>query len=205
MRSLRIAAFLACCALAACKTSGGAYGQSGDERLEAAVSEKGSTEGAEEASKEKYCSDLTAKVKDNKSEEKPEPERLKSMSELFVDAKTRALKMEEAVAKNTDLMYSEKADVVKANLEECRSVAADTRSDFDRLVREICELPVIQEVQGQQKVNVPRLDFTLLRAAITTLDPDDKDTLFNKVDLAEKKTGGKKAAAATPPADGKKK
>lgn len=196
----RLAAVLVFLLAAACRSSGGAYGPGSDERLEAETTQKASAEGSDDATKTN-CAELGKKLKENKSEEKPEADRLQGMNELFVDAKGRYTKLDDAVGKNPDLVYAEHAAAVKANLDECRHVFADVRSELDRFLREVCDLPVIQEVQGNAKVNVARLDYGLIRTAIGTLDPDDKDMLLAKVDAAEKKTGAAKGGA--PP--GKKK
>jgi hypothetical protein len=187
MHPMRLTAFVAV-ALSGCAHP--AYGPSSDQRLESATSEKGSAEGAEV--KDVRCNDLAQKLKDSRNEDKPEAERLQGLIDIFTNAKERFGKLDDAVAKNPDLVYSADGESIKANLDECRAFFADARSDLDRYIREVCDLPVIQELQGGKTVNVARIDFGLLRGAITTLDPDDKDVLMGKIDAAEKKVGSAK-------------
>jgi hypothetical protein len=184
--TLKLPLLPACAALAACPAHS-AYGPGGDERLESTLSESASTEGADAASLK--CDELQKKLKAIRVEERGEKERLKILSEVFEGARTNMNKLDDAVAANPDLLYGTAGDQVKSNLEDCRSTFADVRSELDRSVRDIVDLPVIQELQGKSMVNVPRLDFAVLRSTITTLDPDDKDVLLSKVDAAEKKVG----------------
>ncbi|MGC4113317.1 MAG: hypothetical protein QM765_01295 [Myxococcales bacterium] len=159
------------------------------------------------------CSDLKDKFMQSRDSEVPESERMQKMSEVFTAAKDRWQKLDEAVSKNPDLLYSSSADSIKASLDECRSFYAEVRSDFDRFVREVCDLPVIKDVSNSK--DVARIDLGVLRNGIVALDPDDKDVLIGRVEVAEKKTGYTKAAPAakkeeparsTPPAkEGKKK
>lgn len=165
-----------------------AYGPSSDARLEAATSSSTSSEGADVAGLK--CGELKGKFAVSRDSEVPESERLTKMTEVFVAAKERSTKLDDAVAKNPDLLYSAEADVIKANLDECRTFFADVRSDFDRFIRDLCDLPVIKDVASSR--DVARVELGVLRAAITALDSDDKDVLMNKVDAAERKTGGGK-------------
>jgi hypothetical protein len=184
MRLTLAAALSACLALLGCAHP--AYGPSSDARLETATGEGASGEGGADAASLK-CTDLKAKFDDARNTEKPESERMQGMNEVFTAAKERHTRLEEAVSKNPDLLYSSNADQIKQNRDECNSFFADVRSDFDRFIRDVTDLPVIKDVQAKE--DVARIDLTVLRNAITSLDSDDKDVLLGKVDAAEKKVG----------------
>jgi uncharacterized protein YcaQ len=192
MRSTRLAPAMLLTALAgACATAGGAYGPSSDQRLEEATAARPSTEGAEVSSVR--CSDLPPRLKDAKNDDKPEAERLTTETELYTAAKDRFTKLDEAAMRNPDLLYAADGEAIKAAREECQSFYADARSELDRTVREICEMPVIQEVQGAKTVGVARMDFKLVRNAVEALSPDDKDALLGKLDAAERRVAPKAA------------
>jgi hypothetical protein len=175
-----------------------AYGPSSDQRLEDSTTAKRSTEGADVASVK--CTDLVPRLREAKSEEKPEGERLSVLIELFNSAKDRHTKLDEAVSRNPDLIYLAGGENTKANRDECRVFFADVRSDLDRFVREISDMPVIQEVQGNRTVGVARLDYALVRTALEALAPDDKDVLTARIDSAEKRVGSARPAKDPKPA-----
>lgn len=174
-----------------------AYGPTSDQRLENSLSEGASTEGADATAIK--CADLKKKFDESRDADVPEGDRMHKMTDVFTNAKERSTKLDEAVSKNPDLLFGGNADVIKANLDECRSFYAEVRSDFDRFIRDVCDLPVIKDVASNK--DVARLDLGVLRGAIVALDPDDKDVLIGKVETAEKKTGYTKAAAPTPATD----
>ncbi len=193
MRPTRFAA-AALSSLLGASCAHSAYGPSSDQRLEDSTTAKRSTEGADVASVK--CSDLIPRLREAKSEEKPEGERLSIMTELFASAKDRQSKLEQAISRNPDLIYLSDGENIKANRDECQTFFADVRSDLDRFVREISEMPVIQEVQGSRTVSVARIDYSLVRTALEALAPDDKDALTARIDNAEKKVGTAKPAKA---------
>jgi hypothetical protein len=59
--------------------------------------------------------------------------------------------------------------------------------EFDTYVRELVDVPTVQEIKGGNTVTVARLDFNTLRQAIETLNPEDKEQLLMKVGNAEKR------------------
>ncbi len=65
-------------------------------------------------------------------------------------------------------------------------------------------MPTVQEIKGGNTVTIARLDFNTLRQAIETLDPDDKDSLLNRVGNAEKKVSAAAEPAEEPAAGGGK-
>lgn len=187
MRTPSFAALLAALAAASCAHS--AYGPSSDQRLEDATSSKMSTEGADVATIR--CADLIPRAQESKSEEKPEADRLNIKAEVFTAARERHTKLDDAVTRNPDLIYSPNGDTIKANRDECQSFFADARSDLDRFVREVCEPLLIQDISGK---TVARLDFSVIRNALEALGPEDKDVLLAKVEAAERKVGAAKPA-----------
>ena len=65
-------------------------------------------------------------------------------------------------------------------------MTADVRLELESLIREIMQVLVVDEVKGGQTIKVARMDFAPLRGAIEKLELDDRDTLFNKINNAEK-------------------
>jgi hypothetical protein len=61
----------------------------------------------------------------------------------------------------------------------------------------LVDVPTVQEIKGGNTVTIARLDFNTLRQAIETLNPDDKDTLLNRVSNAEKKVSASAEPAET--------
>ncbi|MBI5544379.1 MAG: hypothetical protein HY901_10845 [Deltaproteobacteria bacterium] len=183
-----VSALCACLLAVACAHP--AYGPDSDQRLETAISERASSEGADVAGLK--CSDLKPKLEDARNADQPESERLQTMTTVFTTAKERALKLDDAVTRNPDLLYGASGEAIKSNLEECRAFFADVRSDFDHFIRDVCDLPILKDVQTNR--DVARLDLSILRDAITVLDPDDKDILIGRVENAERKTGSTKPA-----------
>lgn len=185
MGSIRsLVVLTAALALASCNKAR-IYGPPGEERLEAAVSEGNNSEGGEVG--KIRCVELQQKLKECKLDDRNEEDRVEAMTSLFLEAQKRFEQIEAATARNPDLLYGTQAEAVKTGYDECRAALADTRSDLDRYVREVCEQPLLQDMHGNK--NVARLDFSSVRAAIEALQPDDKDALFGKLDAAEKKAG----------------
>lgn len=188
---MRTSALLCCLATVGCAT-GAAYGPSSDARLDSATSARGESSETDKATlsmADKGCSDVAPKLQAARNDEKPEVDRLKMYSDLYADLKNRVSVLDEGLQKNPDLKYKEGAQKVQDALDQCNQTYADVKNEFERFLREICELPIVQEVRGGAKVNVPRLDFGAVRDAIDVLNPDDKDGLIAKVETAEKKVG----------------
>ncbi len=172
--------------------SGSAYGPSGDQRLEAAVQDRGEQSDSDQRTlsmAEKRCADAPTRLALARSDEKPEAERLRTYVELYVDLKNRVTVLDEGLQKNPDLKYKEGGQKAVSALEECNQTYADVRNEFERFIRELCDMPVVQEIKGGSKHNVARLDFDIVREAIDTLAPDDRESLYAKMEAAEKKVG----------------
>lgn len=183
----------AVCACAALACAHPAYGPSGDVRLETAVSDGDNLDGAKAT--EFRCAELKPKYDEAKNPDRAEGERMQALMDVYVATKERSSQIEDAIARNPDLLYSRAAEVIKVNVDECRSFLADVRGDFDRFVRDVTDLPVIKEIQGNK--DVARIDLAVVRDAIAALDPEDKDVLMKRVEAAEKKVESAKPAPAS--------
>jgi hypothetical protein len=127
---------------------------------------------------------------------RPETDRLMDYINLYESLKKRTQTFEEAMARNPDLQYREGANVIVNSKEVCIQQTADVRVEFETYVRELVDVPTVQEIKGGNTVTIARLDFNTLRQAIETLSPDDKDTLLNRVANAEKKVSSATAPAS---------
>ena len=113
----------------------------------------------------------------------------------------RTQTFEEAMTRNPDLQYREGAGAIVNAKEVCIQQTADVRVEFETYMRELVDVPTVQEIKGGNTVTIARLDFNTLRQAIEALAPDDKDSLLNRVAAAEKKvaatTGASEDSATT--------
>ncbi len=161
---------------------------SSDERLERATSRKGAKEqlGAAELAKVR-CDDTQEFLTKAQNESRPEGERLQTYVDLYESLVTRSSKFDEAMNRNPDLAYQEGTQDLVAAREKCIQLTADIKVAFETYVRELVELPTVQEIRGGSPVVVARLDFNILRGAIEKLGPDDREQLLSRVAAAEKK------------------
>ena len=161
---------------------------SSEERLERETQSKDpkSAATADQLSKIK-CNDVNETLQKARNENRPEGDRLQTYIELFESLLQRRTKFEDAMSRNPDLAYQEGSQALVAAREECVQQSADVRVEFERYVREIIDVPTVQEIRGGSTVVVARLDFAVLRQAIETLNADDRDSLLNRVSNAEKK------------------
>ena len=118
---------------------------------------------------------------------RPETERVSDYIELYKDLHNKTQTFEQVMARNPDLEYREGSQRFSAARDVCVQQTADTRVEFDRYVRELVDLPTVQELKGGNTLTVARLDFDTLREAIETLSPEDKETLLSRVASAEKR------------------
>lgn len=161
---------------------------SSEERLERETSraEIKGLASAEELAKVK-CDDTSEPLRKARDENKPETDRIIAYTELFSSLKKRTVTFDEAMARNPDLAYQEGSQALVSARELCIQQTADVKVEFDRYVRELVDVPTVQEIKGGQTVIVARLDFGTLKTAIETLNTDDRDQLLNRVNNAEKK------------------
>ncbi|WP_225411274.1 hypothetical protein [Stigmatella hybrida] len=118
---------------------------------------------------------------------RPETDRLMDYITLFSSLRKRTQTFEEAMLRNPDLQYREGAGAIVAAKDTCIQQTEDVKVEFETYMRELVDVPTVQEIKGGNAVTIARLDFDTLRQAIETLAPDDKEQLLNRVANAEKK------------------
>jgi hypothetical protein len=161
---------------------------SSDERLERATQKnevKGSDTAADLAKIK--CDDTNNELNKARNDSRPETDRVVSYKELFDSLKVRVARFDEAMSRNPDLQFQEGSQEIVNAKETCVQNMADVKVEFETYVRELVNVPTVQEIKGGSTVVVARLDFGVLREAIEALNPDDRDSLLNKVSNAEKK------------------
>jgi hypothetical protein len=132
------------------------------------------------------CDDITSSLSKARDDSAPEEKRLATYTDLFDQVKERNARFDEALNRNPDLAYQEGSAEVIAARDGCIQSAADVRLDFEGLVREIINLPVVDEYRDGKPVKAARLNFEILRDAIEKLALDDKDALLTRLANAEK-------------------
>jgi hypothetical protein len=147
------------------------------------------------------CENTGEELNKARNVNRPETERLTDYITLYDSLRKRTQTFEEAMSRNPDLQYREGAGNIVNAKEVCIQQTADVRVEFETYVRELVDVPTVQEIRGGNTVTIGRLDFNTLRQAIDTLALDDKDTLLNRVASAEKKvsvSAPEESPAATP-------
>lgn len=132
------------------------------------------------------CADVTAELTKARDESAPEDKRISTYSDLFDRVKERTTKFEDALARNPDLAYQEGSSEIISARDSCIDAQTEVRNDFENLVREIVQVPVVDDYKDGKAVKAARMDFGPLRDAIEQLDLDDKDSLNARLDNAEK-------------------
>lgn len=132
------------------------------------------------------CDDIASELTKAKDDSAPEDKRISTYMELFDKVKERTSKFDEAISRNPDLVYQEGSAQVMSARDGCNQSQADVRYDFERLVREIVALPVVDDIRDGKPVKAARLSFDTLREALEKLDLDDKETLMMRLANAEK-------------------
>lgn len=161
---------------------------SSDERLERATQFKplNETAGAAELAK-LSCSDIEAELAKARDVNRNETDRVMAYIELYDGLKKKRDTFHEAMAKNPDLAYREGSEQYIAARDVCVQQTADVEMEFGQYVRELVEVPTVQDIKGGNTVTVARLDFNTLRQAIASLAPEDREALVARVNTAEKK------------------
>ncbi len=169
---------------------------SSDERLdrETRKSDSFRSSTAEDLLKLK-CEDISAELSKARDESAPEDKRLTIYADLFDRVRDRTAKFDEAITRNPDLAYQEGSQEIIAARDGCTQSSADVRLDYEGLVREIINLPVVDEVRDGKQVKAARLSFDTLRNAIEQLGLDDKEQLLTRLANAERSVDVK----VTPP------
>jgi hypothetical protein len=146
-----------------------------------------------------HCDDTGDALNQARNVNRPETDRVMSYIDLYTSLMKRNATFEEAMNRNPDLNYTEGSEKLVAARENCIQQTADVRVEFEVYVRELVEVPTVQEVKGGNTVTVARLDFNTLRQAIETLNPDDKEALMGRVLTAEKRVAPAAAKAEEEP------
>ncbi|MGA9522022.1 MAG: hypothetical protein WBV82_11185 [Myxococcaceae bacterium] len=133
------------------------------------------------------CQDADELLAQARNVNRPETERVSDYIELFKDLQNKTRTFEQVMARNPDLEYREGSQRFAAARDICVQQTADAQVEFERYVRELVDLPTVQELKGGNTLTVARLDFDTLRDAIETLSSDDKETLLSRVAAAEKR------------------
>jgi hypothetical protein len=160
---------------------------SSDERLERETrkSDASRSSTAEDLLRMK-CDDITSELSKARDDSAPEDKRLSIYADLFDKVKDRTARFDEAITRNPDLAYQEGSQDIIAARDGCIQASADVRLDYEGLVREIINLPVVDEVRDGKQVKAARLNFDTLRSCIEQLALDDKDQLFTRLSNAER-------------------
>jgi len=140
------------------------------------------------------CDDTGDALNQARNVNRPETDRVLSYIDLYSSLARRNATFEEAMTRNPDLHYTEGSEKLVAARENCIQQTADVKVEFETYVRELVDVPTVQEIKGGNTVTVARLDFNTLRQAIETLNPDDKEQLLGRVTNAEKRVSAIKAA-----------
>jgi hypothetical protein len=149
------------------------------------------------------CEDTTEGLNQARNVNRPETDRVMSYIDLYRSLMKRTTTFEEAMTRNPDLHYTEGSQQLVAAKDTCIQQTADVKVEFETYVRELVDVPTVQEIKGGNTVTVARLDFNTLRQAIETLNLDDKDSLLNRVSNAERKVSPATASEEQPaPASG---
>jgi hypothetical protein len=133
------------------------------------------------------CDNTAEELTKARNVNRPETERLADYITLYDSLRKRIQTFEEAMTRNPDLQYREGAVNIVAAKDTCIQQSSDVRVEFENYMRELVDVPTVQEIKGGNTVTIARLDFNTLRQAIDTLAPDDKEQLLNRVANAEKK------------------
>lgn len=116
-----------------------------------------------------------------------ETDRVMAYIEVFDDLQRKTATFHEAMTKNPDLQYQEGSQQFISARDLCVQQTEDLRVEFEAYVRDLVDVPTVQEIKGGNTITVARLDFNTLRQAIESLAPDDKDLLLSRVATAEKR------------------
>ncbi|WP_238539734.1 hypothetical protein [Corallococcus macrosporus] len=179
---------------------------SSDERLDRETQNLSAKDTPGAAELEKIsCDDANEALTKARNVNRPETDRLVDYIELYSSLRKRTATFEEAMNRNPDLSYREGTQHLVAAKDNCIQQTADVRVEFETYMRELVDVPTVQEIKGGNTVTIARLDFNTLRQAIETLEPDDKEVLLNRVNAAEKRVAPSAAKEATPASGGSRK
>ncbi len=133
------------------------------------------------------CADSAVDLAKARDVNRNETDRVMGYLEVYEGLKKKTSTIQEAMTRNPDLAYREGAQEFVNARDVCVQQTADVRLEFEQYVRDLVEVPTVQEIKGGNTVTVARLDFNTLRQAIESLSPDDKEALVSRVNNAEKR------------------
>lgn len=132
------------------------------------------------------CDELAHELPKARDENANEERRVSMYAVLYEEVHKRSRRFDEALSREPDLAYQEGSQPLLAARERCTQTDVETRLEFETLVREIVAVPIVDEYRDGKATKAPRIDFTVLRAAIEKLNPDDKEALLGKLAHADK-------------------
>jgi hypothetical protein len=163
---------------------------SSEERLERETRYLSIGQTPDAASLEKIdCNETAELLSQARSVNRPESDRVRDYISLYRELLQKTKIFEDAMTRNPDLQYQEGSQRFADARDVCIQQSADVRVEFERYIRDLVDLPTVQEIKGGHTITVARLDFATLRQGIDSLDPEDKETLMARVAAAEKKIG----------------
>jgi len=172
---------------------------SSEERLEREISAGPSGAALSAADLAKIsCTDAAESLARARANERDETARLIAYMDLYNAIHKKVVTLEDAMSRDPDIRYQEGSKSVVDAHGTCVLQQADVRLEYETFVRELVQVPIVEEVKGGNTIPVARLDFNTLRMAIESLGPDDKDALLVKVASAEKKLESEPADGKTP-------
>ena len=145
------------------------------------------------------CTDAVEQLARARALERDETARLMAYLDLYSALRKKVGTLEEAMSRDPDIRYQEATKGVVDAHGACVQQQADVRFELESFVRELVQVPIVEEVKGGNTFPVARLDFNTLRMAIETLGPDDKEALLGKVASAEKKIEAQPSPGQPPP------
>lgn len=144
------------------------------------------------------CADAADSLAKARAAERDETARLMAYVDLYSALRKKTSTLEDAMSRDPDIRYQEGTRSVVDAHATCVQQLADVRFELETVVRELVQVPIVEEIKGGNTIPVARLDFNTLRMAIETLGPDDKDALLVKVASAEKKIESEPPDGKTP-------
>ncbi len=134
------------------------------------------------------CTDLTEALGRARNGERPEADRLRSYMQLYHDLSARLANNQRAFDRHPELVYGGgkaqgAADQARAENDRCQQMSADTRAEFELLVRDLFQPLIIQDLSTHKRV--ARVSFILLKSAVQELALPDSDSLLDRINAAE--------------------
>ncbi len=169
-----------------------AYGPSSDDRLTSEVNDSAEMSAPRSQSNIQACDDLSEKLARARNGARPEADRLRSYMELYHTLSGRLTSNQAVFDRRPELVYGggkgqAMADWARAANERCTQMQADTRSEFEILVRDLFDPLIITDLQNHRRV--PRVSFALLQSAVEELKLGDSPSLLDRIATAKRVLG----------------